>query len=217
MSHRPASQQAYWDEEARSFDAIYSHEKGVVGNLIDAVFRWDIYERFQYTMKNARPIKGRSFLDVGCGTGRYALELALQGAVRVVGVDISGEMLEIAQRRAREQELEDRLTFEHTDLFAYEAEAQFDVCLGIGLFDYVAEPLPLMTRMRELVRDKAILSFPRSRTLRAVVRRARLGMKGCEVYFYSREEVERLLNAAGFDRSSIEKIGQLYCATAAAG
>jgi ubiquinone/menaquinone biosynthesis C-methylase UbiE len=42
---------------------------------------------------------GRRILDVGTGTGRAALMLARQGA-RVTAVDASGEMLEVARRRA---------------------------------------------------------------------------------------------------------------------
>ena len=41
-----------------------------------------------------------SVLDLGCGAGRHAIELARRG-YRVVGVDISGPMLAEAQERAR--------------------------------------------------------------------------------------------------------------------
>ena len=40
-----------------------------------------------------------SLLDVGCGVGRHALELARRG-YRVTGVDISAGMLEQARRAA---------------------------------------------------------------------------------------------------------------------
>jgi ubiquinone/menaquinone biosynthesis C-methylase UbiE len=47
------------------------------------------------------PIDGRRILDVGTGTGRAAIALAKRGGI-VTAVDASAEMLEVAERRARE-------------------------------------------------------------------------------------------------------------------
>src|SRR5919201_2998069 len=44
-------------------------------------------------------VQGRSILDVGTGTGRAALMLALKGG-RVTAVDASEEMLQVARQRA---------------------------------------------------------------------------------------------------------------------
>ena len=45
-------------------------------------------------------VAGRRVADIGCGTGRYALQLARCGAANVIGVDISWEMLAVARRKA---------------------------------------------------------------------------------------------------------------------
>jgi ubiquinone/menaquinone biosynthesis C-methylase UbiE len=42
-------------------------------------------------------ISGKSILDLGCGEGIHSREFKKQGADRVVGVDISSKMLELAQ------------------------------------------------------------------------------------------------------------------------
>jgi ubiquinone/menaquinone biosynthesis C-methylase UbiE len=47
------------------------------------------------------PLTGRRILDVGTGTGRAAIALAKRGAI-VTGVDASAEMLDVAERRARD-------------------------------------------------------------------------------------------------------------------
>ena len=42
-----------------------------------------------------------SVLDIGCGTGTFALEISQTG-VRVLGIDLSNEMIEISKKKAQE-------------------------------------------------------------------------------------------------------------------
>ncbi len=209
-----ARQKDYWDSTLNEFDSIYSHGKSGFSNWIDATFRWDMYARYEYTLQHSEPIVGRAFLDVGCGTGRYALEYARRGAARVVGVDVAPRMVEVCQARARQEQLEGRCTFLQGDLLQYQPEDKFDVVIGIGLFDYIRDALPVMTKMRQVAMDRAIMSLPRLWTWRAPVRRVRLAIKGCPVYFYTKGQIEGLLKQAGFGSYECEQVGQLYCVTA---
>jgi len=54
--------------------------------------------------------RGSTILDLGCGNGRIAVNLALKG-YRVVGVDISPVFIEDAERRARECGVSDKVSF----------------------------------------------------------------------------------------------------------
>ena len=54
---------------------------------------------FLFEVMSLRP--GMTLLDVGCGTGRHAVEMARRGLL-VTGIDISEGMLEQARRRAAE-------------------------------------------------------------------------------------------------------------------
>jgi 2-polyprenyl-3-methyl-5-hydroxy-6-metoxy-1,4-benzoquinol methylase len=207
-------QKIYWNREVDNFDAIYSHNKGLMGNLMDRFVRWDMYKRFEFTMHNSEPIKDCTFLDVGCGTGRYSLEYARQGAHFVVGLDISENMVDTCKKRASEMELSDRTSFAVTDLMDYKPDREFDVCIGIGLFDYIREPIPVIQKMGACVRDKIIVSFPTVWTWKAPVRKIKLGIGKCGVFFYTRNDVRSIIEHAGFRNYSIEKIGQLYCVVA---
>ena len=204
-------QSAYWDKEASAFHAIYSHEKSEVSNLLDRVFRKDMYERFAFTMEHGAPCDGRSFLDVGCGSGLYSVEFAKRGSNRVVGIDIANDMLTLSRELAIREHVESQCSFIHSDLLEFESESPFDVCIGIGLFDYIRDPLPVLKRMREMTKGKVVVSFPRVWTWRAPIRKVRLALRRCAVFFYRRGRIEGLMHLAGFTRVDIHVVGKLYC------
>ena len=215
MNDEIQAQRAFWNSEADAFQSIYTHRKSKFFNTLDQIFRKDMYERYQFTIANCEPIEGRTFLDVGCGNGLYSLELARRGARKVVGLDIAEVMIGLCKKASVDQSLDDRCTFIQTDLLEWDNSGmKFDVSFGIGLFDYISDPLPVLRQMRELSTDKAIMAFPRLWTWRAPVRKVRLTMKGCDVFFYSAARINKLMKDAGFSRHTITKVGKLYCVVA---
>ena len=215
MNNEIQAQRAFWNSEADAFQSIYTHRKSKFFNTLDQIFRKDMYERYQFTIANCEPIEGRTFLDVGCGNGLYSLELARRGARKVVGLDIAEVMIGLCTRASVDQSLDDRCTFIQTDLLEWDNSGmKFDVSFGIGLFDYIRDPLPVLRQMRELSTDKAIMAFPRLWTWRAPVRKVRLTVKGCDVFFYSAARINKLMKDAGFSRHTLTKVGKLYCVVA---
>jgi 2-polyprenyl-3-methyl-5-hydroxy-6-metoxy-1,4-benzoquinol methylase len=69
-----------------------------------------------------------NILDVGCGTGKHATELA-KLKYDVVGIDISKEMIEIANKRERESKL--KLKFIYDLEQNYTASKEFDVIVSL--------------------------------------------------------------------------------------
>lgn len=211
MNNELQAQRAFWNSEADAFQRIYTHRKSRFANTLDRVFRKDMYERFVFTIEHCEPIRNRTFLDVGCGNGLYSLELARKGAAKVVGIDISEVMVGLCKRASENENLSDRCTFLQTDLLDYNPKSTFDVSFGIGLFDYISDPLPVLRKMREVSTDKAIMAFPRLWTWRAPVRKVRLARKGCDVFFYSAARINSLMRDAGFSRHTLTRVGKLYC------
>ncbi len=214
MKNEIEVQRNFWNNEADAFERIYSHEKSKLSTMLDQVFRKDMYERFVFTIKNCAPVEGRAFLDVGCGNGMYSVELGKKGAARVVGIDISPVMIGRCEESARKEGLEDRVKFLQTDLLEYQPDSDFDVSYGIGLFDYISDSLPVLRKMREVTKDKAIMAFPRLMTWRAPVRKVRLTAKGCPVFFYTKSKINQLMKDAGFARWEITRVGKLHCVVA---
>jgi 2-polyprenyl-3-methyl-5-hydroxy-6-metoxy-1,4-benzoquinol methylase len=80
---------------------------------------------------------GARILDVGCGTGRHAVELARRG-FRVTGLDLSEGML--AQARAKAQEAGVQVEFVQADAADFQFNEPFDaaICLcegAVGLIE----------------------------------------------------------------------------------
>lgn len=61
-------------------------------------------------------LHGKRALDVGCGTGRYALQMARLGADTVMGIDLSPAMLDVAARKAERGDLADALIWKRGDV-----------------------------------------------------------------------------------------------------
>ncbi|MBC8142736.1 MAG: methyltransferase domain-containing protein [Armatimonadetes bacterium] len=61
-------------------------------------------------------LSGKRVADIGCGTGRYALQLARMGAASVVGIDLSSEMLAVAARKSVRGDLGDFVMWRRGDL-----------------------------------------------------------------------------------------------------
>jgi len=207
-------QRNYWNREAEAFDKIYSGGKSKLSLLLDKLFRQDMFERFTFTLQNSEPAAGKSFLDVGCGTGLYSIELAKKGARKVLGIDIAENMIERCRQLAATEQMHNICEFAHIDLLEYQPDEKFNVTIGIGLFDYISDPLPVLKKMRELSTDKVIVSFPRFWTWRAPVRKLRLGLRGCPVYFFTRRRLAALLKEAGFERHTVARVGKLHCIVA---
>lgn len=76
---------------------------------------------------------GRRVLDVCAGTGTIPIELARSGA-EVIGLDLSAEMIEIAERKIRQADVGDRVRFMRCDVVGDDEwpEGPFDLILCIG-------------------------------------------------------------------------------------
>jgi ubiquinone/menaquinone biosynthesis C-methylase UbiE len=72
--------------------------------------------------------EGKTLLDLGCGTGKHA-ELFCEKGYMVHGVDLSYEMLEIAQKRALNKK--EQLKFTHSNIQELNLNKHFDVVVSL--------------------------------------------------------------------------------------
>lgn len=200
----------YWNRIAPAFDAIYTGQKNPIARGLDRWLRRDIYQRFEWVMRQAGDVRGMKVCDIGCGSGRFVTSLAKRGA-QVTGVDFAPEMLRLAGQLAEQQGVADRCQFVLNDVLDWKTDQQFDLVIAIGFWDYVADPLPRLEVIRKLTKTTILSAWPRAGTLRMAIRKLRLKADGCPVYFWHLPEVEDYLRRAGFRVDSREILGQLHC------
>ena len=74
-------------------------------------------------------------LDVGCGWGTLALDIAKKTQCEVVGITLSKNQLEYAQQKAREMNLENQVEFRLEDY--RQLSEKFDRVVSVGMFEHV--------------------------------------------------------------------------------
>ena len=77
-------------------------------------------------------------LDVGCGTGNFSLKLARMG-LKVTGIDISDNMLKVAENKARAEGL--IIDFINMDAHDMKFEDNsFDAVISMAVIEFICEP-----------------------------------------------------------------------------
>jgi 2-polyprenyl-3-methyl-5-hydroxy-6-metoxy-1,4-benzoquinol methylase len=188
-----------WD--AANFAGIYSEESSPVWRWFNRVFRKAIFVRYEVAMKEAGDVRGKSILDVGCGSGVYAIEFAKRGARRVLGLDFSAPMLQIARDGAKQASVGGAVEFVQGEFVSQAIDETFDVSIAMGVFDYLEQAQPFLDKMSKLTRGVIVASFPRFSLVRGTARRLRYRLTGRgDVFYYTARDVDRLAERAGIKR-----------------
>lgn len=104
-----------YQKYADYYDTVYGYKNYPAEcRFLEKVFK-------KYSVK-----KNPSILDLGCGTGNHALTLAKSGN-RVIGVDLSDKMIEIAKEKAKEQRI--KVDFHRGDARNLNLNKKFDIVL----------------------------------------------------------------------------------------
>jgi SAM-dependent methyltransferase len=122
-----------WAEFFNSFAPVYDQE----------IFTKNTVNEIEFLIKEFNLPAGASILDIGCGTGRHSIGLGLKG-FKVTGVDISREMLNIAEMAKRKNNVE--VDFVCIDAQYYTADKLYDgaICLcegALGLLGSEDDPI----------------------------------------------------------------------------
>ena len=200
MSRTHYSYTKYADPEtARTFDA--RRFGGPIGELI-AGAQAGVLTTF------IGPIRDRTILDVGTGTGRAALLLAREGA-DVTGVDASNEMLAVARHRAADEGAAVR--FLVGDAHALEfSDRSFDIALSLRVIMHTPQWRQCITELCRVAEHLVIVDYPSAHSLAAVESIARglahaLGLKTEPYRVFSDRSIAAALAGQGFRIRSVHR------------
>ncbi|MBQ7152932.1 MAG: class I SAM-dependent rRNA methyltransferase [Clostridia bacterium] len=160
----------------------------------------------KYNRLAIRPIAaGKRVLDCCTHTGSFALHAAAAGALSVEALDISPDAVEAAQRNAKHNGLEDKITFRVADVFDF---LEDKVKKGAREYDLVILDPPAFTKSRETLRN-AIKGYLEINTLamRLLPKGGYLATCSCSHFMtetYFRQMLHNAAAAAGVSLRQVE-------------
>ncbi len=192
----------YFDGRVADYDAFYDPPSAWL-RLFNRVFRKAVYLRRNQALAVSLQHGCRTMLDVGCGSGQNSVYFVRKGIEQVFGLDISAEMIRLAESLAGQAGVADRCTFQHVDFMKMPAGPKYDSVVACGVFDYVEQPDEFLAHMARFANRVIYGSFPGWTLVRTPLRKIRYALRGCPTRFYRRADLIELFRGVGFGRTEI--------------
>jgi len=144
-AYRPEAAGAFWSRRLKVTDplaAVLTFDAPV--ELNQAYDRW---ERHTLRRLLPSPLDGKRALDIGCGIGRIAVEVARLGA-EVIAVDVSEAMLAECRANARRRRVASRVQPVVGSADRLPVDSRFDIITCFGLLEHLP-PAPRRVAMQQ--------------------------------------------------------------------
>lgn len=139
-------------ESMETLEEVYAYDK------LSLKYIGILHNGFIESVINAAPETG-TFLEVGCGTGRIAIGVAVHNQnAQVTGVDLSDNMLIVAKKNADTAGVADRVRFKKSDAKQLPfADNSFDCVFCHQTIHHIPEPLDLLKETKRVVKQDGAL------------------------------------------------------------
>lgn len=107
-------------------------------------------------------LKDKTILDLGCGFGENCVYFIKKGAKKVVGIDISEKMIEIAHKENSNSNIE-YIRLDMNDINT--VNKKFDIIYSSLAFHYIEDFKKLLLNINDLLNDNGILVYSQEHPL----------------------------------------------------
>jgi cyclopropane-fatty-acyl-phospholipid synthase len=93
--------------------------------------------KIDHIIKKLNIKSGQKILEVGCGWGGMAFEIARQKGCEIKGISLSKNQISYCKKKAKELNLDNQVSFELADY--REVEGKYDRIYSVGMFEHVGK------------------------------------------------------------------------------
>lgn len=192
----------YFNKIAEEFDNIYDNKGSISTRIVNNLFRKGMRERVVIALQQCGDLENKSVLDIGCGSGRFSFMLAEKGA-KVTGVDYSSSMIDLA-KKYQLQFKNNSIKFDCCDFMQdFPDDKQYDISIALGVFDYIEDPIPFLSKVKKITTKKIISSFPAKFSIQTPLRKIWLKKRNCPVFFYTENSIKKIYSNIGIQKIKI--------------
>jgi ubiquinone/menaquinone biosynthesis C-methylase UbiE len=193
------------------YDNAYAHyDADVYRQVRIATYGQDLGQTGWTTTRESNEIpstlqltRNSHVLEIGCGSGRYALQVAATLGCQVLGLDLNVPGVQNAQRLAAAQNLRAQTQFVVADASQPLpfADSSFDAAFSNDVFCHIPARLGLLRELHRVLRPGSRLLFSDALIIGGVISHQELATRSSIGYylFSPPGENERLLKEAGFN------------------
>ena len=168
---------------------------------------WVTAEESSEIPRTLRLTKASNVLDVGCGSGRYALQVAETIECHVLGVDINEAGVRTAEQLAAASKISERVQFEVCDLAKplRFGSAQFDAIFSNDVLCHIPGRPALLRELFRVLRPGGRFLFSDALVIGGLISHQEIATRSSVGYylFSPPGENERLIADAGFQLLSV--------------
>ena len=156
-----------WFKIERIPGVLASAYEKATRQVIESYYRHVAYEIVSH-------LSGGTILDIGTGPGYLPIEIAKRASeVRIVGIDLSRKLIEMARSSAAEAGLSDRLRFQIGNAGRLDFEdSTFDMIISTGMLHSLKDPVKVLQEIHRVLKtDSEAWIFDPAKVTSAVDRR----------------------------------------------
>ena len=113
--------------------------------------------KINHIIKKLNIKEGQKILDIGCGWGGMAFEIARQKKCTVLGVSLSENQINYCKKKAKKMNLDNQIEFQLTDY--RHIKGKFDRIVSVGMFEHIGKKFYriFFKKINDLLKDDGIV------------------------------------------------------------